>query len=152
MLRIEWVYSLNVSPVDSVGIHEVLHAFFRTSEYGEWRADPVAASDSFVLRYLRGRWRRSFFGLGKTLIPSGSRTETLENVPLRLAVTIRPAPENYRIGLRYRLVLVLPWSSSFRRDDEQRIAEATLGEVKALSSYLREVYGWTETPQITQDG
>ena len=52
----EWKFTMQIPCVDKS--HEVIFAFLRTSEWGEWQADTEKASDSFVLNFRRGRKRR----------------------------------------------------------------------------------------------
>ena len=77
-------------PLDQ-NVHKVVHAFFRTSEWGEWQADDEKQSDEFVLNYRRGVWKRPLLG-------SGLKPHTQS---MRLRITLRPSPQNVKIAVEH---------------------------------------------------
>ena len=155
-LRIEWKYVLKIPFHDRV--HEVLHAFLRTSEQGEWTPNEEIPSDAFVLNYRRGRWQRRWFGRGEWLPEPwhscfGDATRNAGLAPMELRITLRPTPSEVTIGIYHFAYLrggPTPYQKQQKQADETALAHLVDSEVKALAEYLREVYDLPEPPQIAE--
>jgi hypothetical protein len=136
----EWEFSMEIPNFEKV--HNVLHAFLRTSEHGEWVQDDSEKADPFVLYYRRGLWKKSFFGFGGRLVPLDYRDA--RQAPVRLTLTLRPSPQDVSISVRYRFCT--NWTISKKM--EQAIANNVASEVRGLASYLKKFYELPALPDV----
>jgi hypothetical protein len=139
---VEWTYRLHIPLTDDV--HKLVHAFFRTSEAGEWKQDEEEPSDALVMRYRRGKWARSLMGMGNRLNPCSVNVASASDAPLRLTVTLRPSPNEVRVGLRY----LLHWPFSVPKRIELDVANIVAAEARALAEYMQRCYGLPALPEI----
>ena len=121
-------YDQNFRVPNVADIHVPVVSFLRTSEFGKWEIDDDQPSDSYVLHFRRGPWKRTLFG--KKLIPIYGPT-----MAMRLCVTFRPTAETIRLGFRHEVMHLIQSSPS-----SEEYGEYAGAEVKALMNYLREYY------------
>jgi len=135
---VQWRSSITI-PFDE-GVHNVVHAFLRTSEWGEWIADETAQSDPFVLKYRRGLWRRSLLGslgLGPRLVHRDWISQGKRAAPMRLTVTLRPSPRDVQIIVRHYFDA---GCAPFFTKAASYFSEWVHTEVNGLAYYLAKVY------------
>jgi hypothetical protein len=138
-------------------IHEVLVAFFRTSEQGVWSIDDTQPSDQFNMHFIRGNWRKSFFGLSSKRVPgAGSRdvdgNEVTAVRPMQLVATIRPSPQELVISIRHTVFYDMSYGSGeFAKRVIAQWQTVTSSEIDALRDYLRKCYDLAELPDLRTD-
>jgi hypothetical protein len=143
--HIVWNYGIKLPFVEK--LHEVLHAFLRTSEQGEWRPDDRKLSDAFVLHYRRGKWKSPH--VGTDLAPDKIVPDDPASAAMELEIKLRPSPVEISISMCHKLY----WddyrrhSRTSQASGERQFANRVAKEVKALAAYLQQVYELTETPQ-----
>ena len=142
MREIEWRYAFEIPIAED--LHNVLHAFFRTSEHGVWGQDEEESSDAFVLHYRRGEWAKSLFGFGKRLVPAPVTMLTIEAAPMRLNVTLRPSPDLVRVGLQY----IFSWGGHISAETARFVGNGVFEEVKALTAYVTRAYSLPALPDL----
>lgn len=133
-------------------IHQVLIAFFRTSEFGEWQFEE-SASDQFSLKFRRGNWKTPLFG---NELKSGDPERrqggivTPRTVPMRLSVRIRPAPKEVFVIVEHevflrgeQMVLKSEWGAANVRQWDA-IVSAELGR---LTEYLQKCFEMPSAPK-----
>jgi hypothetical protein len=135
--RIEWTSRIELPSFEHV--HDVLHAFLRTSEWGEWESDSESPSDGFVRNYRRGRWKRTFSG---TLAPARFAKLEPKTLAMRLLVTLRPSPQDVSISLSHRAFF--PAGGLLSTKATQLCAQYVKSEVNALAAYLAKAYQLAE--------
>ena len=137
-------------------IHQTLIAFLSTSDLGTWRVNPCLASTPFVLHFMRGNWKRAWFGFSETLTPGlcdvDSRGVNVpESRPMKLAITVRPSPDQIRLSLLFSVFSL----ASYDKDSAQQYvaywSDRVAREVKDLSDYLRDCYDLPEPPRCGQE-
>lgn len=143
----EWHHSLRIPIVDKP--HEVIFAFLRTSEWGEWHPRRGMPGDAFVMHFERGAraFAPNFLGFGsREVTPYVDTSTPMREVLMLLRVTLRPSPSNVAINLYHTACFFtsqgkLPYL-------QQSIHQHIQGEVCELAGYLRECYGLPEVPAI----
>ncbi|MEQ8786234.1 MAG: hypothetical protein RIC55_08040 [Pirellulaceae bacterium] len=153
---LEWTATIALPPVDKP--HEAIHAFLRTSEFGEWQPNPEKESDAFVLNYRRGRpYRKSgFFGIGASLdwnTPTYPESVPVEQARMFLRVTLRPSPTVLTIRVQHTAPVMDHRRMSAGTTEvcerfERQLEKAVHGESTALRTYLHDYYRLTEPPSL----
>ncbi len=128
-------------------IHQVLIAFLRTSEFGEWLVDEEKQSDHFSMFFIRGNWKKSVFGLGGKRVPG--EWSAIRSVPMQLHVSIRPSPQDVTVRLTH--TASLRTSDAFYGRDKLRLREAVDDEVNSLHAYLRKCYDLPDEPRLIEE-
>ena len=147
--ELEYVRSI-VLPT-AKGIHEVIEAFFRTSEQGSWAKDELTPSDLFVMNFCRGNWTTRRFS--KERVPAepsfGPHEATSVRTTAALAgVTIRPSPKDTVVTVRHRVYW--PRVPSEEYSLPKQWEQHTMSELNALRAYLAEWYQLAELPPLLQ--
>jgi hypothetical protein len=133
-------------------IHQTLVSFLSTSERGTWRVDEQVASTPYVLHFMRGKWRRAWFGLGSTLQPGLCDIDSKgfnvpETRPMKLRITIRPSPEEIRLSLLFSVFSLAAYGREDHRRHVSYWADRVSQELGDLSEYLRTCYRLLEPPR-----
>lgn len=144
-------------------VHNVLIAFLRTAESGEWKVDAENPSDQFVMHFIRGKWRKPIL-FGRGIVPvmhNLHKTQLVaETVPMRLKVRLLPSPQDLTITLEHEAYAVdvdaaiLDYPKAFfdsRRRYECYVPQwnEIIGkEVVSLRAYLKKCYNLPELPNL----
>jgi hypothetical protein len=133
------------------GIHAALVAFLRTSEHGVWTADTEQKNDEFNMRFIRGNWKQTLFGSKRVAGYGGADGDEKTLKPMLLSVTIRPAPNELRIGINHSVCYPKGLDRYFPLDVEKhtRFWQSHVSdEAIALSDYLHQFYSLERPPLI----
>lgn len=95
MYSCEFSWELNLPVGDD--IHQAVVTFLRTSSSGIWQQNTDEKSDALVMHFRRGDWGKAVFS--KKLVPGWPKRPDLCAMTLR--VTVRPTPQDMRIGLHF---------------------------------------------------
>jgi hypothetical protein len=152
-----YVSTTMLPPVDNV--HQVLTAYLRTSELGDWKLDPDQQSDGFVMHFMRGKWAKSMFGRIKPGM--ADRTSDMQliprTVPMRLCATLRPSPQDVTIRLDVEVFTEDGISlSDLKREWGQKMfvrqwEEMLRQELSGLREYLKKCYDLPELPLLASE-
>jgi len=142
-------------------VHNVLIAFLRTSEFGEWKVDTEKSGDQFVMHFIRGKWRKPML-FGRGAVPAmhnmcGNGELVAETVPMRLDVKLLPSPQDLTITLEHEIhgVDIPSWGLS--KVEEARF-ETYMGQWKRiivaelanLRAYLKKCYNLPDLPRLVE--
>jgi len=147
-------FARSIALPSAKGIHEVVEAFFRTSEQGSWERDPSAASDLFVMNFMRGNWTTRRFS--KERAPAAPTRDAQVATVVRTTaalgtVTVRPSPKGSVVTVRHRMY----WPTrSECSEDRQNLKtnweRYTLAEVNSFRAYLAEWYQLPDLPALLE--
>lgn len=136
-----WEYRIEMAPYDK--LVEVLEAFFVSYPDGDYACEH---RERFKLRFRRGLWKKSLFGLGE-LVPDRLVKGQFEQWPIRVSVLARPSPELFRVAIRYELHLpksmndlVEPVQASVDRHARKELSD--------LADYLAECARLESPPEV----
>jgi len=138
-------------------VHNVLIAFLRTAESGEWKGDAEKPSDQFVMHFIRGRWRKAFVFAGG-MVPAMHELRkdkvVVESLPMRLKVKLLPSPQDLTIMLEHEVYAVnVPEDLCDREAVEWWVHQwdGLIGnEVASLRAYLKKCYNLPDLPRLVE--
>lgn len=140
------------------GIHTIIHAYLRTSQYGTWEVDESLPSDLFVLNYLRGKpispppsKVRYFFlpGLHSYETLTSRWADSIAMPLMQLRAALRPSPDHILVSLECGIAG--PNADVLPTEHLRRFSGEFRKEVAALAAYLKELLHLPETPAITNE-
>lgn len=133
----------------ALDVHQTVVAFLATSEHGIWKIDSQAQSTPYVLHFLRGNWKKAWFGLSSRLSPEFCDVDVRgHNVPdtrpMKLRITLRPSPSDVRLSMLFSVFNVFSYEYEKNQGFVEYWTDRVAKEVKDLSEYLRKSYGLPE--------
>lgn len=154
---LDWKHSIAIPMAE--GVHTVVHAFLKTSEWGEWLVDEEKENDKFVLNFVRGTKLKTdvFMGFGRRLhAPRLTAQNTSPvDVYMWLRVTIRPSPATLKINIFHSAPNLSVYSFKDKQELEElsrqflhRMKTHITGEITGLCEYLKDCYSLEEIPII----
>lgn len=145
---------LVLPPVEAV--HQVLTAYLRTSELGEWRPNPERESDGFVMHFVRGNWGKSRRGRTVHKEPHWDSSGRMipHTAPTQLEVSVRPSPQDAAVLLEFEFFAqVQSWlfEDKWGQNRYVRHWDAIVREeVAGLREYLKKCYELPDLPLIAE--
>lgn len=138
-------------------VHNVLIAFLRTAESGEWKVDAENPSDQFVIHFIRGRWRKPIL-FGRGIVPAMHELRhdkvVVESLPMRLKVKLLPSPQDLTIMLEHEVYAVNVTEDIWNRKAVEwyvRQWDGLIGnEIASLRAYLKKCYNLPDLPQLLE--
>jgi hypothetical protein len=130
-------------------LHQTLIAFLATSEQGTWQVDGQVQNTPYAMHFLRGNWRRAWFGLSDALTPGlcdvdSSGHNVPETRPMKLAITARPSPQDIRLVMLFSVFSIVTYDQQRNQRYVDYWEDRITKEIKELSEYLRKCYGLPE--------
>lgn len=139
-----WEYRLEIKPYER--IVDVLEAFFASYPGGDYTCE---RRETYRLRFRRGEWKKSWWGLGDHLVPASLPKGYFAGWPIVLYVLVRPGPQTFLVTCRYELHL--PRSVPRLIDDVQAsVDQHCRKELDDLAAYLVECTDMDRQPPILQ--
>jgi hypothetical protein len=136
-----WDYRLELQPYER--LVTVLEAFFASYPGGDYTCEQ---REAYRLRFRRGEWRKSFFGLGP-LVPARMPKGQFNRWPVILRVLIRPSPAVFLVAIRYELYLPKGMSNLIP-EVQSAVHQHCRAELDDLADYLVECMDTSERPAI----
>lgn len=134
-------------------VHNVLIAFLRTAEPGEWKADAEYASDQFVMHFIRGKWRKPIL-FGRGIVPAMHELRhdkvVVESVPMRLKVKLLPSPQDLTITLEHEVYAVNVDSTRLDHPYVPQWDKIIGNEIASLRAYLKKCYDLPDLPRLVE--
>ncbi len=152
MKTVELNASISVPAVD--GIHAPLIAFAKTSGSGPWQRVEQTDSTGLELRFRRGNWSTSIFGMldmGHKKSPDQPSTDSSghlvwASLPMSLRILLRPSPIKVLLLIRYRVFYEAPFRAKKHQELMRYFEIGIFRETEELRLYLQECLCLTEPP------
>lgn len=121
----------------------VLEAFFASYPGGDY---DVEEREKYKLAFRRGQWHRSLLGLGPK-VPGRLVPGDFAQWPVKVRVLVRPAPEVFKVTVRYEVHLPRK-HQSLKSETQSSVDQYARRELAELAGYLAQCLALETPPEV----